>query len=65
MRRLKRSIMYESFIGVLENFPDIYESRKEILDAVQTAAGRDFTRAQDDEQNADWGIIHGDFWTGK
>jgi hypothetical protein len=65
MRKLKSKITYESFIQVLENFPDILEGHRKSLEDVKDLATREFKKNMGDEIEDNWGIIHGDFWTGK
>lgn len=66
MRRLKRRVTCDSFIGVLENFPDIYEPHATTLDLFKDMAQQEFQRLPGltDEEDG-WGVIHADFWSGK
>lgn len=67
MRKLKFAITYDSFLKVLENnFPDLLEGHRPTLEQVKDAATKEFERISGDENGSeDWGLIHGDFWTGK
>jgi hypothetical protein len=73
MRKLKYDVTYGSFINVLENFPDVLGSDKGVrktLEKARDTAATEFeqhpARNPHDEVEEDgWGIIHGDFWTGK
>lgn len=65
MRCLKYDTSYDSFIKVLENFPDILEGHQETLAAVKSMAAKEFSRLAAPDTEEYWGIIHGDFWTGK
>jgi hypothetical protein len=65
MRRLKYLISYDSFINVLELFPDVLGDHKKSLQNVVTIAAKEFQRTESDTDNDEWGLIHGDFWTGK
>jgi hypothetical protein len=66
MRDLKYRIYYDFFIGVIENFPDVLEGHRQTLEAVKDMATKEFEKTEDDERDGDdWGIIHGDFWSGK
>lgn len=65
MRRLKRLITYESFIAVVEKFPELLEGHKEVLEDVKAIGMQDFEKKMGNEGGEDWGILHGDFWTGK
>lgn len=65
MRCLKYDTSYDTFIKVLENFPDILEGHQETLAAVKIMAAKEFSRLAAPDADEYWGIIHGDFWTGK
>jgi hypothetical protein len=65
MRKLKSKITYDSFIQVLENFPDILEDRRNTLQDVKDLAAKEFEKNMGDEAGDSYGIIHGDFWSGK
>lgn len=64
MRKLKRKITYSAFLPVLENFPEVLEPHRKTLEAVQEAIGREFENPGARKPEADFGIIHGDFWAG-
>ncbi|ERS95553.1 hypothetical protein HMPREF1624_08069 [Sporothrix schenckii ATCC 58251] len=67
MRRLKRQITYDALVRVVAQFPDALGDRLPILEAVQAAAAAEFDKtppAEGDDDDEDWGIIHGDFWSG-
>ncbi|KAH9993652.1 kinase-like domain-containing protein [Xylariaceae sp. FL0662B] len=64
MRELKYRITYGSFINVLEEFPDVLDDHKKTLEEVKTSVTNDFKKTASDEQGEEWGVIHGDFWTG-
>jgi ATP-dependent helicase/DNAse subunit B len=65
MRKLKYLITYDSFIKVLEQFPDVLGDHKKTLEDVKDIATKGFEKTASDEHGEEWGIIHGDFWTGK
>ncbi len=67
MRELKHQISYNSFIEVVEGFPEILGDGKNILEEVKEIATTEFQRKAGDEdtEGEEWGIIHGDFWSGK
>ena len=66
MRKLKLKITYQAFMGVLENFPELLEGKREILEQVRIEAVENLEREEGGEENSDdWGLIHGDLWTGK
>ncbi|KIH95103.1 hypothetical protein SPBR_03490 [Sporothrix brasiliensis 5110] len=75
MRRLKRQITYDALVRVVAQFPEALGGRLPILEAVQAAAAAEFDKTppaeredggddDDDDDREDWGIIHGDFWSG-
>lgn len=66
MRKLKRQISYDSFLGILELYPQIVGGHLETLQAVKHAMTAEFDVDElPTEGNANWGLIHGDFWSGK
>lgn len=65
MRKLKYLITYDSFIEVVEQFPEILGGNKKTLENVKDMAAKEFQKMARDMRAEDWGIIHGDFWTGK
>ncbi|TVY43400.1 hypothetical protein LOCC1_G003933 [Lachnellula occidentalis] len=66
MRKLKYCISYNSFIEVIQRFPEISctEFDKKILKDAKDMAMEEFDRKATAEEGEEWGIIHGDFWTG-
>ncbi|KAH9883933.1 kinase-like domain-containing protein [Xylariomycetidae sp. FL2044] len=73
MRDLKYRITYDAFIGVVRKFPSVWAEYGETLEQVRSRAAREFgespVREEGDGEGVgegveDWGIIHGDFWTG-
>jgi hypothetical protein len=65
MRKLKYQISYHSFIEVLERFPEVLGGYKKTLEEVREMASTEFERTASDGNEKEWGLIHGDFWTGK
>lgn len=65
MRKLKYQISYGSFIEVLERFPQVLGDYKKSLEEVRSMASTEFKRTASDGKGNEWGLIHGDFWTGK
>ncbi|CAK7224419.1 hypothetical protein SCUCBS95973_005511 [Sporothrix curviconia] len=68
MRRLKNQITYGALLRVVSQFPNVLGDDEPILEAVQAMAAAEFEKKpprEDDNDDADWGIIHGDFWSGK
>ncbi|KAK4160448.1 kinase-like domain-containing protein [Cladorrhinum sp. PSN259] len=67
MRQLKRSITYDSILTVLENYPELLVGHEGTLTEIRDVMGREFgrpPRCGEDEEDIEWGIIHGDFWSG-
>ncbi|KAI0857195.1 kinase-like domain-containing protein [Xylaria cubensis] len=66
MRNLKYAITYDAYLKVLENhFPDLLESYRLPLEQVRNAATKEFEKVSNDQdEDHNWGLIHGDFWTG-
>ncbi len=67
MRQLKYQISYDCFIEVVEGFPEILGDGKKVLEEVKEMAAREFQNRAGDggTKGEEWGIIHGDFWSGK
>ncbi|KAI1335270.1 kinase-like domain-containing protein [Xylariaceae sp. FL0016] len=74
MRKVKRSITYDALMGIIEAHPGAveHEGVKKVLAEVRDSLGGEFERSWDDAGSGngddgkveDWGVIHGDFWTG-
>ncbi|KAI0460556.1 kinase-like domain-containing protein [Xylaria acuta] len=66
MRKLKYAITYGAYLKVLENyFPDLLDGHGPPLEQVRNAATREFGEVPEHgDGDNNWGIIHGDFWTG-
>lgn len=65
MRKLKLQITYDAFLGVLDRFPNVTEGVRDTLEQVKAMASEEFATGRDGVGREDWGIIYGDFWTGK
>lgn len=66
MRELKCQITYGSFLGILQLYPQIVEGHVETLQAVRDAMTAEFQEDYEPiDRHGDWGLIHGDFWSGK
>ncbi|EXJ88945.1 hypothetical protein A1O3_02009 [Capronia epimyces CBS 606.96] len=61
MRKLKRLASYDSFINILENFPETLEGIRKPLEEVRETAAREFNKPATDDGGEYWGVIHGDF----
>lgn len=64
MRKLKRLLTYDGFLGVLENYPELLEGHKKTLETIQDVMIKEFEKPPT-EEDENWGLIHGDFWSGK
>ncbi|KAI5860079.1 kinase-like domain-containing protein [Durotheca rogersii] len=64
MRKLKYLVTYGSFIGNLEQFPDVLGDHRKTLEEVKLMAADEFEKSGADAHGDEWGIIHGDFWSG-
>ncbi|KAI7773214.1 hypothetical protein LA080_011517 [Diaporthe eres] len=64
-RKLKRKITYDSFVRILETYPELVEGNVEQLKRIQEAMAAEFELDQPPKgDDGSWGLIHGDFWTG-
>lgn len=66
-RKLKRKITYDSFVAILERYhPEVVEGHVEKLKSIQNAMTAEFELNEPPQgDDGRWGLIHGDFWTGK
>ncbi|KAI0432001.1 kinase-like domain-containing protein [Xylaria sp. FL1042] len=66
MRKLKYAITYDAYLKVLEtDFPDLLEGHRPVLQQVKEAARKEFEKTSKHGYiDKNWGLIHGDFWTG-
>jgi len=68
MRQLKYDITYGSILKILgNNFPDLLEGFRPALEEVVDEATKKFETilSGDRAEDKNWGLIHGDFWSGK
>jgi hypothetical protein len=65
MRKIRYMISYGAFLDVVQNFPEIWEANKNVLEEVKDMATAEYAKTPQDSKERNWGIIHGDFWTGK
>lgn len=65
MRELKYLVSYKNVIQIVEQFPEILEGNRKTLEDVRAMAIKEFTREAGDGGGENWGIIHGDLWSGK
>lgn len=65
-RKLKRKITYDSFLEILEKYPQLMEGHVEKLRAIKHAMSAEFEVHEPPQgDDGSWGLIHGDFWSGK
>nr|QCL09110.1 DmxR19 [Cryptosporiopsis sp. 8999] len=64
MRKIRYSISYGAFIDVVQKFPEIWEGCKKALEEVRDMATAEYAKNIEDKVGENWGIIHGDFWSG-
>jgi hypothetical protein len=64
MRELKRLLTYDCFLKVLENYTELLEGHKQTLEIVRDVMSKEFEKSPT-EEDENWGLIHGDFWSGK
>lgn len=66
MQNLKRSITYDSFLGILQTYPQLVDGHMQTLQAIKAMITAEFSLDESAmERDENWGLIHGDFWTGK
>ena len=65
-RKLKRKITYDSFLGILETYPGLVEGHLDALKSIKVAMTAEFELTEPPiGDDGSWGLIHGDFWSGK
>lgn len=62
MKELKFWVNYTILIDTIANFPHILEKSRHVFEEVRDFAAAELTKQDHDDE---YGIIHGDFWTGK
>lgn len=65
MRKIRYKISYGAFVDILKKFPEIRRAKGHILEEVERMATAEYARLPHIEPSLSWGIIHGDFWSGK
>ncbi|KAK6088528.1 hypothetical protein SCUP234_00408 [Seiridium cupressi] len=61
--KVKYLLTYDNFFKVLENYPELLEAHQEKLETIRDVLGKEFEKSPK-EDNENWGLIHGDFWSG-
>lgn len=62
MKDLKFWVNYTMLLDTVKNFPTILDKNRDIFERVHKFAATELTQKDCDDE---YGIIHGDFWTGK
>lgn len=62
MKELKYHINYSMLLETIEKFPEILEESRGVFEKVRDFAAAELKKLDHDDE---YGIIHGDFWTGK
>lgn len=62
MKDLKFWVNYTMLLDTVKNFPTILDKNRDIFEKVHKFAATELTQKDCDDE---YGIIHGDFWTGK
>jgi hypothetical protein len=67
MRDLKRRITYDTIVSILAKYPNVRREYQKELEEIQNVARKEFAIESTEVAHGsqEWGIIHGDFWTGK
>jgi hypothetical protein len=65
MRQIRYAISYGAFTDVVQKFPEVWERNRKTLEQVRDMATAEYAKTTEDKAGEDWGIIHGDFWSGK
>jgi hypothetical protein len=65
MRKIRYDISYGAFVDILKGFPEIWRAKGHVLEEVERMATAEYARVPRNESNMSWGIVHGDFWSGK
>lgn len=63
MRDLKFNINYENVVGLVDKYPDLLGGSRGVFEEVRDLARSELGRK--DGEGAAFGVIHGDFWSGK
>jgi hypothetical protein len=65
MRKIRFDISYGAFLDVVQKFPAVWEGSQKLLEQVRDMAITEYAKISKDSREKGWGLIHGDFWTGK
>lgn len=64
MRKIKYLFTYDGFLKVLETYPELLEGHRETFTQIRDTMAKEYKKPST-EEDEDWGLIHGDFWSGK
>lgn len=65
-RKLKCKITYGSFLEILETYPELVEGHLDEFKSIKVAMTSEFELNEPPiGDDGSWGLIHGDFWSGK
>lgn len=62
MKQLKFYVNYSMLMDTIANFPGVLEDNRGIFEELKIFAAEEMKKS---DQESGFGIIHGDFWTGK
>lgn len=62
MKELKYQVNYEILMRTIDEFPDLLEGSRKVFGKVRDSARTELGKKKEREG---FGLIHGDFWTGK
>ncbi|TAQ85260.1 hypothetical protein B7494_g6422 [Chlorociboria aeruginascens] len=64
MRQIRYAVSYGAFTEIVRKFPEVWERNKTALEEVRDMATVEYAKTTEENAGEDWGIIHGDFWSG-
>jgi hypothetical protein len=64
MRKIKYLFTYDTVLKVLGNYPELLEGHEKTLGTIRDAIAKEFERPSTEEGDG-YGLLHGDFWSGK
>lgn len=67
MQRLKYAVNYETLISTIDKYPQILQESRPVFEKVRAQAAQEISpdhQHNQSDSNNNWGLIHGDFWTG-
>lgn len=64
MQELKHRLACNGALKAAQDFPELFDDNMEWAKQVEEASAKELEQSLSNSNN-DWGVIHGDFWTGK